>query len=397
MSISSRLWLAAHEICPPISIQMIFEGSGVLELDRWQKAVEIASHANPGSRFIVRGHLGASRWVDSGKTPPVRMVDGSHWNGMSSVGAEFLYGDYSPRNGPMAEVVLARGNPLRVAFRAHHALMDGRGCLTWAENIFRALRGEPVIASDDTVVEDDLLHIARSRPARPLGNHFIAPTGFALGFEPGILWHRKRVAGRFPKLLPRILVLTAREVWRHGTGNVRIAVPVDLRSRRPGLRSTGNLTNAIFLDITPDDTADSLAYELLRRLREQQDGMLTWEEKLLPRAPLWFIKAMLRKEARQGHMNGVYRHSALVSNLGQISLDAFQGGGFISHAYIAVPLCLESFPFSIAMNGSGNEIDILLSMPKVLANGGRMEETLDRIEKGLESSREDIPRARGAM
>jgi hypothetical protein len=395
MSIASRVWLAAHELCPPCSIQMIFEGKGTFHVEHWCKAVAAASDANPGSRLILKGHLAASRWVDSGATPPVRVIDGSGWDGMSSEGAEILHGGFSPSRGPMAEVVLVLGDPLRVAIRAHHAVMDGRGCLTWAKNIFRALRGEPVLASDDTMTENDLLNLTESKPVASLGRRFTAPTGPARGSETGISWRRAKIANHYSWLLPRTIMLTAQEAWRHNTGTVRVSIPIDMRSRRPGLRSTGNLTNAIFINVTPSDTPSSIAYEILRRLKSKQDGRLTLEEMLIPHIPLWLLKRILRKEARQGHLQGTYRCSGFISDLGKIPIDAYQGGGFISVSYVALPVCLESFPFSMTMSNSGNEINLVLSMPKILASGGRLEESLGRIKDGLLQSKNDIRLRRG--
>jgi hypothetical protein len=392
LSTASRVWLAAYEPNDPFPPQMIFEGVGYFDLERWRTAVAKASDANPGSRLILKGHLGASRWVDSGKTPLVRVADGRHWDGMSSEGAEMLMSGYHPRKGPMAEVVLIHGHPLRVAFLAHHAVMDGRGCLTWAENIFRALRGEKVLRSDDSMIEDDLLNVPKGKPVRTLGSRFSAPTGLARDSEQGIVWRRKKITGHYPKLLSQILALTAREARRQGAGKVRFGIPVDLRNRRLGLRSTGNLTNAIFIDVTTDDSPDSIANEIQRRLRIREDGIPTWEEKLIPHIPLWMLKKLLGNEARKAHNQGVYRQTGLVTNLGQLRIDSYQGGGFISQAYLAVPLCLESIPFSMTVCSVQNEADLVLSMPKVLASGGRLEDTLERIAGGLSSSGGDMLR-----
>lgn len=388
LSIASRVWLAAHEFCSPIAVQIICEGTGVLDSGLWRKAVAAASSANPGARLVLRGLLGSCRWIDSGETPPVRVVDGSAWDGMTSEGAEFLNGAFSPHAGPMAEVVLVQGNPPRVVFRAHHALMDGRGCLTWAENIFRALRGEPVVPSHDTVVEDDLLNLSADKPVNLPCRSFTAPTGLAVGIEPGVVWRRMRITGRFPRLLPRMMLLTAQEAWKNGSSNVRIGIPVDLRVRRPGLSSTGNLTNMICLDIYPGDSPNTLFYSILRRLKNEQDGMRTWEERLIPLLPLRLLKRMLRNEAKLSHLRGTYRCTGLISNLGNTPIGAYQGGGFISRSICTLPVCLDSLPFSMAMTGSGNELNLVLSMPNVLANGGRLEELLHRIASGLESTEE---------
>lgn len=383
VSIASRLWVAAHELCPPIANQVIVEGHGRFDSEKWIRAVKLASDANPGSRLLLRGHLGMSRWVDSGQTPPLRMIDAGDWDGCGSEGAPFLEKSFFPRRGPMAEVVLIQGDPLRVAFRSHHALMDGRGTVFWAEEIFRALRGEKPLGSDTAITENDLLNISKQKLSTPLQHHYIAPTGRVIGNEPGIRWKRNRIRGRYPRLLLQVILLAAREAWKHGSGPVRLGIPVDLRARRKGLRSTGNLTNALFLEITPDTTLESLDADLASRLREQRDGQLTWEDKIISQVPLFVLDMALRSETRRSHRTGSYRFSGFVSNMGRFSMEGFSGGGFHAEMYWAVPVCMESVPFSLVLSGAGDSVDIILAIPRALADQRILEETLSRICSGL--------------
>src|SRR4030043_458932 len=90
LTATERLYLINAEICPPFANQFFLEGTGVLDAKLWRKAVEVAAAANPGSRLVLKGKLNFGRWVDSGKTPPVREVDGSSWDCMSPEGAPFL-------------------------------------------------------------------------------------------------------------------------------------------------------------------------------------------------------------------------------------------------------------------------------------------------------------------
>jgi hypothetical protein len=383
VSAASRLWLVAHELCPPFANQVIVEGHGRFDSEEWIRAVKLASDANPGSRLLLRGHLGMSRWVDSGQTPPLRMIDAGDWDGYSSEGAPFLEKSFSPRRGPMAEVVLIQGNPLRVAFRSHHAIMDGRGTAFWAEDIFRVLRGENPWGSDTAITEYELMNISNQKLSTPLQHNYIAPTGRAIGNEPGIIWKRTRIRGRYPRLLIQVMLLTAREAWQHGSGPVRLGIPVDLRARREGLYSTGNLTNALFLEITPDTTLESLDADLASRLREQRDGQLTWEDKVISHLPLFVLNMALRGETRRSLRTGSYRFSGFVSNMGRFSMEGFSGGGFNADMYWAVPVCTESIPFSLVLSGAGDSVDIVLAMPRALANQQVLKKTLERICSGL--------------
>ena len=127
---ATRLWVAADNIQPPFANQLIFDGSGTIDTVLMKEAVKTASAANPGSRYIIRGMLGRSRWVDSGITPPLRIVDASGWDGLGPEGAPGCISErLSPFEGPTCEVIILQGDPLRIAFRTHHGVMDGRGTL----------------------------------------------------------------------------------------------------------------------------------------------------------------------------------------------------------------------------------------------------------------------------
>jgi len=147
MSFNERLFVVADRLHPPVANRFIFEGTGVPDPERWRRAVEIASAANPGSRLVLKGRLGGCRWVDSGVTPQVIEAPECE-QGVLPKEAPYLQKPLYPETGPTCDVVLVPGRPMRVIFRTHHGVMDGRGTLTWAEDVFRALRGEHCTGSD---------------------------------------------------------------------------------------------------------------------------------------------------------------------------------------------------------------------------------------------------------
>jgi hypothetical protein len=365
-------------------MQYVFEGSGVLDVERWEKAVAIASIADPSTRMVLRRHLNFSCFVDSGITPPVHVIDSQLWDTYDSESGDIL-NNFVPRPGPMAEVYLIKGEQPRVAIRAHHAIMDGRGLMIWAEDIFRALRGEEVQPADETVLEANLLNHAY-KPANKVTGRFLAPTGQAQGCERGITYMRKRITGSFSKIPAKIALISAKEAWRHGKGNVRFGIPMDLRSRMPGLKSTGNLTSAMFIQITPDMNLDDIVSEIKRKVNAREDGYATFEDKLMNYIPLKVLAALIQKDAEYSHKIGRYRYSGFISNVGLYKPEPFQGGGFTAHAVHARPISGETFPFSIVLigfEGAEKKLDLFAAAPKVLANNGRLEALLDRIIEGL--------------
>lgn len=385
MSSSERIYLAYNSICPPFSNQMILEGDGKPDIDAFRNAIEKASMANPGSRVKIKGFLGATRLVDSGVTPELRVANGNEWNGLGPENAPFLLKDISPVDAGGCEVVIIEGNPQRIAFRTHHSIMDARGTLLWAADIFRVLRNEAPLGSDSTITEPEIAGTYQKNGRIPPGHNFIAPTGKPEGCDRGVAWQRLSIQGKKPELLPMVAFLLANEARKYSDGNVRIAVPVDMRFRQEGLRSTGNLTNLIYLDISPDTTVDEIASNIKFQLENKYDGMIYKRDGLIRFIPLSLIKKEVLKEISDKNRTGLYRNSGILSNPGKLSPDQFSGGNFTMKTGFFIPPGQESMPIFVAMSGTDTSVEIVFSIPKTLASSGRMEKLIKAVENGLTS------------
>jgi hypothetical protein len=260
--------------------------------------------------------------------------------------------------------------------------MDGRGTITWAEDIFRVLRREEPLGSEYVTIENDLLNLRKGRWSEPSHDRYIAPTGQADGDAIDLVWRRKTITGRFPKLLGQVMLLTAREAWRWGEGSIRIGVPTDLRQRRPGLRSTSNLTNALVIDIPKSATAEGIMDEVTRRFSGTSDGTISWEA-LIRYVPIRILAWAISNESSRARRSGRYRYSGFVSNLGKMDNAVYSCGDFTAHTCFLVPVCAPILPFSMTLSGSNNTIEMILMMPRNMAAGGRIESALDNIAEGL--------------
>lgn len=385
LSIAARVWIAADLLYPPAWTTIIIEGKGIIDPQRWKDAIRIASDANPGSRLVLRGRLSWSHWVDSGKAPSFLEFNGGSWDGMSSEGLNPFLRTYDIRKGPASEVLILHGNPIRVIFRAHHAIMDGRGLITWAEDIFRVLNGLHPLGSNHLIIENDLLNLPDKNIHHPPAYNFISPTGKPSGSDSERIWCRVSVQGHYSKLLARIMILIARAARRNEEGPVRFGIPVDLRSRSPGLRSTGNLTNAIYISIEPESTVDQIAHKIQRRLQEQDDGKLNLIDKLIPYVPTQMLRLIMAKDEQQKFRANKYRCSGFITNLGRVELERFSGGGFTPTAFFVLPVAIASLPFFLAMSGYNDVIEYVLGMPRSYADQGRLGEILNYIVTGLDN------------
>jgi len=300
--------------------------------------------------------------------------------------APYLQKPLYPETGPTCDVVLVPGRPMRVIFRTHHGVMDGRGTLTWAEDVFRALRGEHCTGSDSVLTDTELARSFQKKHRRPYPTAQLAPTGIAAGSEPGVELLRVTLRGRYHNLLPRTAVLVAQEARRNAggrEGDVLIGIPVDMRPRLPGLVSTGNLTMAIYVLINPDTTPGQVAEDISRQLKEKAEGMLTPGNDLVRYMPMVLLGAAAKRLINRRHRNGMYSMSGVISNMGRINLEGFRGGGFEASAFWAIPPLVDYLPFFLGMCGYDDTVEMILILPRQLATDGRLDRTMDRLVSSL--------------
>ena len=259
--------------------------------------------------------------------------------------------------------------------------MDGRGTMTWVEDIFRVLRGEQPVGSEYLAIEDDFLNVTDAAE-KPLGDRYISPAGPA-GPGTGFTWRRKRFTGKYSMLLPRIMRIAAAEAWRTQQGPVRIGIPVDLRMRRPGFRSTSNLTNAFFFTVGPADTPEIISARLKERLELRDDGVLTWEDKILKYVPMRFLEKALMKEIDAARKSGLYRYSAVISNLGRIDPAPLSTPTFRPGSVFFIPPGNEWTPFFMGVTGFESAFEIVLTLPVSHGGNGRIDGIMDRIAAEL--------------
>jgi hypothetical protein len=151
----------------PVEANFIFEGEGPdFQPEAWRHALDRACAANPGSRMRVAGNSWSARWVEHDWPAGLRVVQATDWDGMSADGAEFIGAvPLSVDHGPTVELVLVNRSPRGrlVIMRTPHAVMDGRGALHFLAEVFRALRGEPLLGTNAAFSDIDLM-----RQVRPL-------------------------------------------------------------------------------------------------------------------------------------------------------------------------------------------------------------------------------------
>ncbi len=380
----------------PLTIQLVVEGVGTIERGDLERAVAVAGDACPGSRLVRSGRT----WVDSGVAPPVRSgsVPGA-CSGAAGVDAAAV---------PMettCDVLQADGT---VVFRAGHGVMDGRGALRWATEVFRALRGEVASGATSPITDYALLDALgptarrssiplrshsplratdhRATPPGPAAHHpaprfgllRVAGTaaaskvrrsgGAARAGAAG--WARRTLDGNHPGLVAKIAA---------AIGGSRYMVPVDLRRHDPDLDSTANLSLPIFLDGRPGDGWTDWHQRLLRALADRRELVSGTSELAAFRLPLSVVRPGLAALDALSRRTDRYACDALVSHLGRVDLAAFSTPDFAATTLYSVPVHAPLAPVSIVATEPAGRTELTLSYPDAPGMADRAAALLDQI------------------
>lgn len=383
LSFSERFYLVADALNPGFCNQMVLEGLGKLDLAKWRTAVERVAEANPGSRLVLKGSLASCHWFGNGPAPFVTEVDGGTWSGLQSQDIPYQQRRLDPFWGPTCEVVLIHGTPNRVVFRSFHGVMDGRGTSLWAEDIFRALRKEPVSYSHSSITDYELAKRFQREYRKPMTPTCLAPVSTIKGNEPGFLWYRKTLTGGHPGLVAKIAVLLEAEARKNSAGTIRFMIPVDMRPRMESIYSTGNLSNPLFIEISQQSTWQQVAEDIKKQHQECGECKMGRWEFLLQYVPLGLLRKGFQKVLSRQYKTGNYIISGILSNIGKVNLDVYAETDFRATTAFFIPPSVEGSPFFAALSGSSNAVEVTVSMPRILGNEGRIEEITEKIATGL--------------
>ncbi|MFE3646026.1 amino acid adenylation domain-containing protein [Streptomyces sp. NPDC059169] len=370
-------YLAFARLDELMVIQLVVEGSGQIDARALRRAVTEASQSCPGSRLVRRGRL----WVDGGTPARVVVGDGGSFDRTALTGAPELCDPLADGEGrPGCEVLLLTGDPGTVVFRAAHAVMDLKGLQTWAAEVFRALRGEPLREASATLTDYQLLDTLGRTGGRPrLGLDRRSPLGGRAGSVS--VWRRRTIPGRPAAPTARVAAALAGAM----AAPARIMVPVDLRRHVPAVSSTANLTLPVFLDVPPGQGADTVHRRLLGALADRRE-LASGAEAALSRLPLTAATALVRASRAAAQTSHRHLASAIVSHAGCPELTDFSIDEFTATTVYALPVHAPLVPFSVVLLELPEHTEVVVSARGSADVEARCDALLDRIAAAFGSS-----------
>lgn len=379
VSAFERMWIAAQTTCGFI----MTEGVGHLSAERLRKAIAIASEANPGSRLCMKGIDPWTHWQENDVLPSVSEVEGKDWDGCGDAGAPFSDREHlDVRKAPSASYVIVHGETTRLIQRTHHATMDGLGAMQYLQDVFRAMRGEPVIGASGAETDLELAMRIGARP-RIISNACLSPFTRKSTRIPGSTWARVRLSDVPKRPLARTILALSTLARRNGEGAVLIDLPTNLRPLFPEIRNTGNLTGSLRLEVPVDASLDSIEKGIKQQLADRRQGDALVSVAGLRFMPLLVMRNVAKIQARRAVMNDAFTPTGVVSNLGRVDLASYSTPDFQARSAFIIPPAFDGVPLFLVLSGSATGLDLCARAPLALGSGGRLKALLEELGKAI--------------
>jgi hypothetical protein len=371
---------SAKTLDPPRIITMVLEGESRVTPGQWGDALRCVVDANPGVCLRIQGFRQRARWTSDRALPPhVRVIENCQWDGSSQRGIELIEQTPLPlQAGPATELIIATGKITRVILRTHHALMDGMGVQHLFQELFRALRGEPLLGTNAAFSDVDLMRTVTSAGWRGGGTSPIPLTGGAQGAGHGDVWQRLTLpAGPQQNFMGRVAEVAARYAWSFKPGPARIAVAVSLRRHLPGLKSTMNFSSMFHVEMIPGETADDFRRKVREYLGQNRDAAYPAVAEFIRYLSFGLIDRVSGRTP-ENYLRRKLLETAVITNLGVIDMAPLTCAQFEPDNYYCLPVMGNSF---IVLSACGRHLNIVVGMPAVYASGGRLEHFLDLLRE----------------
>jgi hypothetical protein len=383
VSASERYFVALDELRPPFVIHLLLEGRGEPSGDELFDALSRTTEANPGSSLRLDQSGESLRWT-LGAEPTLTIVDAPEFTGRSGAKAPFLLWHLSSSQGPTTELVFVRGKEHNyLVFRALHSVMDGQGTLLWVKDFMRCLRGEAPLGNRSTLTLDELLGEVEARRPAPLADA-LSPCG-PPSLETRGEFHWRRMTVKAPldaATSGRVAIAIAERARAHAEGTVRVNLPTDLRRFRPEERTTGNLFGALFLEVPPWASAESISMKIMQGLYRNEGAKPLGRFTTQASASLAANRVKVLWDLAHLHDTGRYIFSATLSHLGALKSTELSAPVFAASGAFFVPVVADS-GCVISLNGFDEATEACVGLSDRFAGDGRLDELAAAIKAAV--------------
>ena len=386
LSPNEKMYLTFEKNYNSFVINRIVEGTGYIDINLFQAAVDKVADIFPESRFKLKGNY----WVDSNISPKVTRIQ------RSDVGKDFK--ELMKRKIDLTNEIacqiyyLEEFDKTTIIFRTHHGVMDGKGQGIWISAIFKQLNNLEITKFSSEKRDIDLLSekgIKKGSDIVTLGNY--TPIKDRQSFDITTPISKKisidgKVIGLTSKILAAIHALSEDK-------SSRFIVTRDIREKFDTEElNTGNLSLPMYLQVTDNDWK-KINLELMKMILENKDIIYSPKEYFIfDKFPISILKLGLKRVISKYNNEKKTAVTAVISNLGKINLEDYKTKSFSPKEVYALPVITPLVPLSFIITEQENKIILTIGYYEGTYSDTTMDKYLIDLENMiLNRHRIDIP------
>ncbi|MCQ8212019.1 AMP-binding protein [Cetobacterium somerae] len=350
ISPNERMYITFEKNYNSFMINRVVMGSGSIEVEMLQKAVDEIANIFPESRYKLNGKY----WIDSKINPQVMIIQ------KKDIGQDFkelMKRKIDPTKEPACQIYyLKEFNKITLIFRTHHGVMDGKGQGIWIEAIFKKLNLFEIKREPSKIRDIDLLKrngIEKNSDIVTVGNY--SPIKDRISYEITSPISKKliidgKISSLTSKLMGSIHTLSEDKVSR-------FIVTRDIREKfKSEDLNVGNLSLPMYLEVQ-DKNWKKINIDLINMILKNKDIIYSPKEYFIfGKIPINILQLGLGYTISNYNKQKKTATTAVISNLGRIDLENYKTKTFYPEEVFALPVITPLVPLSFVITELENKI-----------------------------------------
>ncbi len=302
-------------------------------VDSLKRGIELVSRAH---RIHSRRVRGSKLYLDNTNDVYVKIHHEDKEPSLKSP----LFNDPVKNTGTLIEHhIIVTTKHLFLLVKCHHVLMDGSAYVQYLKDLFKAIRGVPIIGDQHLYSEADAFPADISKSAGLQRPKISRVRGDWRPKRPPETLSHDKVIGNLCAVLA---LAVSKATGRKGS----FIVPFDLRKFGICNSGFGNMTLPIYLFVKPTDSISEITAQLNFQVKYKAPLNNSLSSFWIKRIPNWLLGPSVKFIHMFSRITGYYFASGFISDLGQVSLQHFSAPGLDAVDLIPVPMVGTQSPYS---------------------------------------------------
>ena len=353
ISCNEQLYLDMQDRMNTFAIQFILEYDGTVDKNILEDAINyVLKNTNDNDL-----KLGNRNWEANTKKVIIKEIN---INSEKLVDDDFFKAKIDYKTHSLEVFLLTHFGKKYIVFKFLHSTCDGKGALSFINNLFKKLRDEELVQCNNKVNEQD---VAKDICKYKKNINLIPKYKYnrkinkVKNYIPR--WNIISIKGYHSGIIAKIAYSLSKEFKND---EVKFMIPVDIRRHLSNENYLGNMTLPIFLKATKDDSWEEINGKLLYSLKNKEElNSKSLQYFGYHKLPYGLRKVIIKTLMNYFNITKKFSTGSIISYLGRIDINQFSNNMFRIVDFISLPLQQPSGLFSIVVAEVNNKTNIAIS------------------------------------